>query len=67
MTPAEIRAARETLGLTQGEFARVMGVNGPAYVSAWEAGTRRPTGPAVRLMRAYLSGYRPDDWQHTKA
>ena len=67
MTPAEIRAARDTLGLTQGEFARVMGVNGPAYVSAWEAGTRRPSISAMLLMHVYLSGYRPDDWPHPKA
>ena len=64
MTPADIRALRDALGMTQGEFADIMGINGPAYVSAWEAGTRTPSGPAVKLMQAYRAGYRPDGpWQ----
>ena len=62
MTPAEIAAARATLGLTQAQLAAVMGLRGQAAVSEWEAGKRTPGGQSVRLIRAYLAGYRPDDW-----
>ena len=62
MTPAEIRTARETLGLTQGQLAAVMGVRGPAAISEWERGVKSPDGRSVRLLRAYLDGYRPADW-----
>lgn len=62
MTPAEISAARATLGLTQAQLAAVMGLRGQAAVSEWEAGKRSPSGQSERLIRSYLSGYRPDDW-----
>ena len=62
MTPAEIRAARERLGLTQVQLASVMGLRGGPTVSEWEAGKRNPSGQSARLIHAYLSGYRPDDW-----
>lgn len=62
VTPAEVRAARETLALTQGQLAVVMGLRGPAAVSEWERGVKHPDGRSVRLLHAYLDGYRPDDW-----
>lgn len=31
-------------------------------ISEIESGTRQPGARVVRLMRAYLAGYRPDDW-----
>ena len=62
MTPAEIRAARETLGLTQAQLARVMGMRGQVSISEWESGTRSPTAAASRLLLAYMDGYRPKDW-----
>lgn len=62
MTPAEIRNARETLALTQGQLANVMGLRGPAAISEWERGVKFPDGRSTRLIRAYLDGYRPADW-----
>lgn len=62
MTSAEIRTARETLALTQGQLAAVMGLRGPATISEWERGIKNPDGRSVRLLRAYLDGYRPADW-----
>jgi DNA-binding transcriptional regulator YiaG len=62
MTPAEIRATREAVGLTQAQLAAVMGLRGQAAVSDWERGVKNPDGRSVRLLRAYLVGYRPADW-----
>ncbi|SEU03001.1 helix-turn-helix domain-containing protein [Paracoccus homiensis] len=62
MTPAEISEARRTLSLTQGQLAAVMGLRGPAAISEWESGKRSPDGRSVRLIEAYLAGYRPGDW-----
>ena len=62
MTPTEIAAARATLGLTQAQLSAMMGLRGPAAISEWEAGKRSPSGQSERLLRAYLAGYRPDDW-----
>lgn len=61
MTPAELRAARKALGLTQGQLAVVLGVR-QATVSDWERGVYSADGPAARLLVAYLRGYRPEDW-----
>ncbi len=62
MTPAEIRDAQLRLRLTQKQLATVMGLRGPAAISEWERGVRQPDGRSVRLIRAYLDGYRPVDW-----
>jgi len=62
MTPDQVRDARKALGLTQTQLARVMKLRGNASVSDWETGVRN-IGPCyVLLLRAYLDGYRPDDW-----
>lgn len=44
-------AAREATGLTQGELADLLGLTQPA-ISAYEAGRRTPTGPAVPWLEA---------------
>lgn len=62
MPPAEIRAARKSLALTQGQLAAVMGLRGQGSISEWERGVKSPDGRSVRLLRAYLDGYRPADW-----
>lgn len=62
MTPAEIAAARATLGLTQAQLSAVMGLRGPATISEWERGREAIGGSNVRLLHAYLAGYRPPDW-----
>jgi transcriptional regulator with XRE-family HTH domain len=62
MTADEIHVARWRLGLTQAELAAVMGLRRPQTISDWECGVKTPTGVAIRLLRAYLDGYRPPDW-----
>jgi DNA-binding transcriptional regulator YiaG len=48
MTPAEIRSHREALGMTQGQIARLVGVDPRAWRS-WEAGDR-PFPASVELV-----------------
>lgn len=60
MTPAELKAARKALGLTQDELADIMGVSRDS-VLRMEAGKKcHPAMP--RLVAAYLDNYRPADW-----
>jgi len=63
MTPAEFRHLRRKLGLTQAQIGRVMGygVSAQARISEVESGETVPA-KTQRLMQAYASGYRPDDW-----
>jgi len=49
MTAAEIRAVRETLGMSQPVFTSVLSVSVSA-VRAWEQGLRQPNGTALRLI-----------------
>lgn len=49
MTPEEIRAIREREHLSQPVFARYLNVS-KNLISDWERGTRRPGGPALRLL-----------------
>lgn len=62
MTGPEFRAARQALGLSQAETARLLGYGDTARVSEIERSVRQPGESVVRLMRAYLDGYRPADW-----
>lgn len=41
-----------------------MGLRGKAAISEWERGVRLPDGRSMRLLHAYLDGYRPPDWPH---
>ena len=61
MTPAEVRAARQSLGLTQDQLAAwlMMGADGKRAVRRWEAGDRDISGPAWVAIQAFLAGYRP--------
>lgn len=61
MTPADFRQARKSLGLTQGQLAKLMGL-AHRTVQKWEGSERKIDPAAVRLLRAYLDGYRPEDW-----
>jgi DNA-binding transcriptional regulator YiaG len=66
MTPDEIRRARVSLRLTQAQMGDVLETDAQS-VRRWEmqpiAVTHRPPpARAVRLIKAYLSGYRPEDW-----
>jgi len=48
--PDEIRKARKSLGLSQGEFANAFGVS-ESTLRKWEQGQRAPTGAARTLLK----------------
>ena len=63
MTPAEIKSARTTLGLSQAGLAEALrlGANGGRTVRRWEAGEMPISGPAevaIRLMLKYWDDHR---------
>jgi len=62
MTPATFKQARQSLGLTQSQIAPLLGYGDKTRISELERGTREPGAAVVLLLRAYLAGYRPDDW-----
>ena len=47
--PQQIRDIRVKLGLTQGLMGGIIGVS-PKTIEAWEAGFRRPSGAAMRVI-----------------
>lgn len=49
LSPEEIRALREREHLSQPVFARYLNVS-KNLISDWERGTRKPGGPALRLL-----------------
>lgn len=57
MSPIQIKALRESLGMTQTQLAEVCGVSRQA-VYQWEAGTRNPSKGSVMLMRAAENSYK---------
>jgi putative transcriptional regulator len=48
--PADVRAVRAKLGVSQTEFAMMIGVS-VATLRNWEQGRRTPEGPALALLR----------------
>jgi putative transcriptional regulator len=54
--PTEVQEARLKTGLTQQQFASVLGAS-VATVRKWEQGTRVPSGAAARLIK--IIAYRP--------
>ena len=62
MTPAAFREARKSLGLTQAQAASLLGYKAASRISEIERDVERPSESVIRLLRAYLDGYRPDDW-----
>jgi len=66
MTPDQIRAARVSLNLTQAQLGALLETDGQT-VRRMEGDPshstfRKPAVRMVRLIRAYLDGYRPADW-----
>ena len=66
MTPSEVKQARQSLGLTVSQLAMLLDTD-PQTIRRMEqsesANTfRKPAPRMVRLVRAYLDGYRPPDW-----
>jgi DNA-binding transcriptional regulator YiaG len=62
MTPAEIKQARQTLGLTARQLAPLIGYKSLASVYNIESAREKAGGAVIRLLQAYLDGYRPPDW-----
>ena len=54
LAPEEIRQGRDTLGLTQKQFANLLGV-GEATVSRWETGAQIQQRAMDRFLRACLA------------
>ena len=48
--PTDVRATRESIGLSQGEFASLMRVS-VKTLQNWEQHRRNPTGPAAALLK----------------
>lgn len=49
ITPEEIQATRERIGVSQSAFAAMLNVS-KRTLQEWEQGRRRPTGPARSLL-----------------
>ena len=47
--PAEVKSVRETVGVSQAVFARLLGAS-PGTVRAWEQGAKPPAPMARRLL-----------------
>ena len=65
MTPEQLEQARHKLGLSGPKMAAMLGTDGREWrrlVNPSDARHREPTNAQVRLIRAYLDGYRPADW-----
>ncbi len=70
MNHTEIKAARQALGLSLSQFAALLDTD-PTTTRRLEMDPRHSTArvPAprmVRLVRAYLDGYRPNDWPEAR-
>ena len=50
LKPVDVRAIRNKLGLSQADFATMIGVS-VATLQNWEQGRRRPEGPAQALLK----------------
>lgn len=66
MTPDQIKDARQSLGLSQEDMARMMGYRSKSRLSEIERGKKPISDAATRLLAAYMSGYRPEDWPKTE-
>lgn len=65
MTPKQTKEARQKLGLTTTQMARMLGYKGNntrVMMNDIESGKKPLREPQMRLMDAYMSGYRPKDW-----
>ena len=59
MNPAEIRALRNALDLTQAQFAQLLGVH-HLTVWKWEQGRSRPTPHHIAMMQSFRKAQRND-------
>jgi putative transcriptional regulator len=54
ITPPDVKAVREQIGLSQSEFAQLMHVS-VKTLQNWEQRRRNPTGPAAALLKIVLT------------
>ena len=54
VTPPDVKAVREKIGLSQSEFAQLMRVS-IKTLQNWEQHRRNPTGPAAALLKIVLT------------
>lgn len=66
LTPTEFRRARNALGLSIRQLAAMLSLEPEAVrqmeIQIGNGGHRPIRGSTVRLLDAYLNGYRPPDW-----
>jgi len=66
MTPIQFKQARQSLGLTQSQLGTLLDTDGQSIRRVEMEGDattkRKPAPRMVRLLQAYLDGYRPTDW-----
>ena len=66
MNHTQLKEARKSLGLTQSQLGRLLDTDGQSIrrieMDPTASTSRNPAPRMVRLLNAYLSGYRPDDW-----
>lgn len=58
MTPAQIRARREGLGMSEAQFAAALGVSART-VRYWQTGGRSPSKAVVLLMKRLKKPEKP--------
>lgn len=54
VTPPDVKAVREQIGLSQNEFAQLMQVS-VKTLQNWEQHRRTPTGPAAALLKIVMT------------
>lgn len=66
MTPSEVKEARNALGLSLRDFAKMLDTDDTTTrkmeLQEGSSQYRRPAPRMIRLIIAYLRGYRPIDW-----
>ncbi|MEO9789260.1 MAG: hypothetical protein ABJF67_16850 [Aurantimonas coralicida] len=67
LTSDEFREAQRKLGLSDADLAFVLGIENPQHIRRLKgregSSSHREVQPwHVRLLAAYLTGYRPSDW-----
>jgi DNA-binding transcriptional regulator YiaG len=72
MRPAEIKALREGLGLTQDQAGQVFGSEAKSgrsrgTWSSWESGQRSPSGPALTLLLLLRDVPAAAEWVRNRA
>lgn len=66
MSADRLKKARERLDLTLEQMAELLGYEGEqarSQVNHMEQGKRSIRPAQIRLVNAYLEGYRPKDWE----